>query len=88
MSLPKSKAASAVLRRKDEAARLLASLPAGVFLIALDAEGKGLSSGGLAEELRRRRDAGVADLAFLIGGPDGHHSDIAARARLIRAWVR
>jgi 23S rRNA (pseudouridine1915-N3)-methyltransferase len=77
-----SRAASAVVRRKDEAARLLAAPPAGAFLIALDEEGRELSSSGLAEELRRRRDAGVADLSFLIGGPDGHDPGIADKAQL------
>ncbi len=81
--LAESKATSAALRRKDEAERLLVSLPTGTFLIALDETGKQLSSSALANELARRRDAGVADLAFLIGGPDGHPADFAARARLV-----
>lgn len=80
--LAESRAASAPLRTSDEARRLLAALPAATFLIALDPEGKALSSTGLAGELARRRDSGVADLAFLIGGPDGHGAAIAAEAKV------
>ncbi len=84
----KSRAASAVLRRKQETGRLLASLPAGAFAIALDEGGEELSSKSLAELLRRRRDGGIADLAFLVGGPDGHAAELARTTELRLSFGR
>jgi 23S rRNA (pseudouridine1915-N3)-methyltransferase len=80
--LVESKAASADLRRRDESRRLLASLPPDAFTIALDELGKLLPSSGLAEQLRSCADSGVADVAFLIGGPDGLSRDLVSSARL------
>jgi 23S rRNA (pseudouridine1915-N3)-methyltransferase len=67
-----SQAATAHLRRTDESARLVAALPARTASIALDERGKDLTSASFADEIRRHIDAGTADLALLIGGPDGH----------------
>jgi 23S rRNA (pseudouridine1915-N3)-methyltransferase len=80
--LAESRARAASLRRKEESARLVAALPVGSLLIVLDERGRQLSSRALADELARLRDSGLADLAFLIGGPDGHDPDLTARARL------
>jgi 23S rRNA (pseudouridine1915-N3)-methyltransferase len=80
--VPESKAATASLRQNDEAARLLARLPSKAFLISLDRTGKQLSSEDFAAELRGLFDRGISDLAFLIGGPDGHGEAIADRADL------
>src|SRR5579863_2100203 len=49
---------------------ILAALPEGALLIALDGRGKSLSSAEFAERLGRWRDAD-ARLAFVIGGADG-----------------
>jgi 23S rRNA (pseudouridine1915-N3)-methyltransferase len=59
-------------RMAREAELLLAACPAGATLVALDRRGKALDSEALARWLGARRDAGVGDLAFLIGGADGH----------------
>ncbi|MBM3524073.1 MAG: 23S rRNA (pseudouridine(1915)-N(3))-methyltransferase RlmH [Alphaproteobacteria bacterium] len=53
-----------------EGALLLAAVPAGSHVIALDARGKPLSSEAFASALGRLNDAGRA-VTFLIGGADG-----------------
>jgi 23S rRNA (pseudouridine1915-N3)-methyltransferase len=64
---------------QDEGAAMLAALPHDMHVVALDGRGKSWSSEELAEQLAVWRMAG-RDLAFLIGGPDGHSSDVLARA--------
>jgi 23S rRNA (pseudouridine1915-N3)-methyltransferase len=51
---------------------LRAACPSGATLVALDRRGKPLDSASFATRLGKWRDDGVADLAFLIGGADGH----------------
>jgi 23S rRNA (pseudouridine1915-N3)-methyltransferase len=55
----------------QEGELLLAALPKGARVIALDEGGKSLSSRDFAELLGRWQDDGTQDLAFLIGGADG-----------------
>ena len=63
----------------DEGVAMLALLSRDTHVIALDGRGKAWSSQELAAQLASWRMAG-RDLAFLIGGPDGHASDVLARA--------
>ncbi|MFZ5784436.1 MAG: 23S rRNA (pseudouridine(1915)-N(3))-methyltransferase RlmH [Pseudomonadota bacterium] len=65
-----------------EGALLLAAAPAGAVLVALDRRGRTLDSAGFAERLARWRDDGVSDVAFLIGGADGHEASLLDRAAL------
>jgi 23S rRNA (pseudouridine1915-N3)-methyltransferase len=76
-----SRVATASLRRKEEASLLLARIPAKSYVISLEQAGKELTTGGFANELGRLIGR-VADLAFLIGGPDGHGEEIKRRADL------
>lgn len=64
---------------QDEGAAILAALPRDAHVVALDGGGKCWSSEALAEQLGHWRMAG-RELAFLIGGPDGHASEVLARA--------
>lgn len=64
---------------QDEGAAILALLSRDDHVIALDGGGKGWSSAALATELDGWRMAG-RDLAFLIGGPDGHAAQVLVRA--------
>ena len=67
----------------EEGAAVLAALPKDASVIALDVRGKAWSSEDLAQAfLRWRMDA--RDLAFVIGGPDGHAPEVLARAD--RRW--
>jgi len=61
----------------DEGQRVLAALPKQAQVIALDGRGRAFSSEQLAERLAAWRQGG-RDLAFLIGGPEGHADDVLA----------
>lgn len=63
----------------DEGAAVRAAIPNDAHVIALDGRGASWSSEALAAELKRWRMDG-RDLAFLIGGPDGHAPDVLAAA--------
>ncbi len=64
---------------QDEGARVIAALPKNAHVVVLDGRGKQHSSEQLAVRLEHWRGLG-RDLAFLIGGPDGHAPDVSARA--------
>lgn len=67
-------------RKAREGKLLLDALPKGACLIALDERGKALDSAAFAALMARQADSGVADLAFAIGGADGHDEAVTARA--------
>ena len=67
-------------RRDHEAALLLEAVPKGAVLIALDERGAAWSSEAFARKIGAWRDDGLADLAFAIGGADGHGQALLARA--------
>jgi 23S rRNA (pseudouridine1915-N3)-methyltransferase len=50
------------------------------FTLVLDERGKSLTSAGFSQLLQRHLDQGTQDLAFLIGGPDGHGAEIRKSA--------
>ena len=77
--LSESRAASAVARKAEEAARLLKAAGPASARVVLDEGGKALASEAFAKWLAQTRDGGCKGLAFLIGGPDGHGPE-AARA--------
>ena len=64
---------------EDEGRRVLAALPKNARVVALDVPGRQLSSEQLAMRLEFWRSQG-RDLAFLIGGPEGHAPDVRATA--------
>jgi 23S rRNA (pseudouridine1915-N3)-methyltransferase len=62
---------------------LMAALPAkagGLVVVALDERGKALASEAFARRIAGWRDGGAQDLAFLIGGADGHAPAVRERA--------
>ena len=60
-------------QRQDEEARLLAgALAPKALTLVLDERGKTMTSEAFSQFLQRHLDRGTQDLAFLIGGPDGH----------------
>jgi 23S rRNA (pseudouridine1915-N3)-methyltransferase len=67
-----SQADTPAKRMEDEARMLGAAVAPKAFNIVLDEKGKELSSAAFANLLQRHLDQGTSDLAFLIGGPDGH----------------
>ncbi|HXP32289.1 MAG TPA: 23S rRNA (pseudouridine(1915)-N(3))-methyltransferase RlmH [Stellaceae bacterium] len=70
-------------RKEREGALLLAALPAGATAVALDAGGRALSSEDLAARISGWREAGVAELAFLVGGADGLSDAVRRKAELV-----
>ena len=58
---------------------MLAAIPAGCLVIALDVTGKAWSTEGLAERLQHWM-AGGRDVARLVGGPDGLATECLARS--------
>jgi 23S rRNA (pseudouridine1915-N3)-methyltransferase len=71
-----------------ETGRLLAAVPEGAAIVALDGRGRDLTSEDLALRLGRWRDEGVRVVAFLIGGADGLGEAARARASLVLALGR
>jgi 23S rRNA (pseudouridine1915-N3)-methyltransferase len=63
-----------------EAELILAALPPGARLVALDERGQGWSSRELAERIAAWRDQGTATLAFAIGGAEGLGRAVIDRA--------
>ena len=56
---------------EKEAQRILAAVPEGAYVVALDVQGRSMSSVELAETLRARELAGRGTVAFIIGGDLG-----------------
>ena len=68
-------------QRQTEEAKLLASaLAPKAFTLVLDERGKPFTSEGFSQLLQRHLDQGTQELAFLIGGPDGHSADTRKHA--------
>ena len=64
-----------------EAEALLASVPPGARLVALDERGKPRASRAFAEWLGKLRDTAVPAVCFVLGGPDGLDESVRARAQ-------
>ncbi|MGH6928840.1 MAG: 23S rRNA (pseudouridine(1915)-N(3))-methyltransferase RlmH [Dongiaceae bacterium] len=68
---------------------LLAALPKaspGLFVVALDPRGKGLSSEELANHIRQWRERGIDELAFLVGGAEGLSTLVRQRAGFVLSF--
>src|SRR5690606_22304525 len=63
----------------EEGARVLAALPKSAHVVVLDGGGKPWSSEQLAARMEHWRQGGQ-DLAFLVGGPEGHPPEVLAAA--------
>ncbi len=68
--------------KEREGALILAALPEGARLVALDEGGRGLDSRAFAERLGRWRDEGMRDLAFAVGGAECLSREVLDRAAL------
>lgn len=81
-----SRAQAIEQRQSEEAAMLWEAVPPRAFAIVLDERGKPVSSEAFAQLLRRHIDMGTQNLAFLIGGPDGHAPETRDRAGLLLSF--
>lgn len=75
-------------RMAREAELLLAQVPAGAVVVALDERGREMGSTDFARRLGDWQDQGRAEIAFLIGGADGHAEAVRARAELLLCFGR
>jgi len=70
---------SPAVGKAREAAAFFSEIKPDDYVVALDVEGRSLSTAQLAEKLREFRMSGK-DLTLLIGGPDGLDGDCLGRA--------
>ena len=75
----RGKGRDAARATSDEGLRVLAALPKQAHVVCLDGRGKPYSSEQLAQRMEAWRQGG-RDLAFLIGGPEGHAPDVLSAA--------
>lgn len=69
--------------KREEGLRLLAAVPQGAVLVAMDERGTSLSSEGLASRLGGWRDGGRSEVVFVIGGANGLDEAVRKRAELV-----
>ena len=74
-----SQAQTAGLRQDEESKLLMAALAPKAQALVLDERGQSLASEDFSRLLQRHLDQGTQDLAFLIGGPDGHAAETRKR---------
>jgi 23S rRNA (pseudouridine1915-N3)-methyltransferase len=74
--------------KSEEARLLLEAIGERATLVALDERGSDWSSAEFARRIGLWRDDGVAELAFAIGGADGHGEAVTGRAQAIVAFGR
>jgi 23S rRNA (pseudouridine1915-N3)-methyltransferase len=72
----------------EEGRLLLEAIGERATLVALDEHGAEWSSADFAGRLRAWRDEGIAELAFAIGGADGHADAVLKRAAATVAFGR
>jgi 23S rRNA (pseudouridine1915-N3)-methyltransferase len=75
--------AAQLVQREGEL--LLQAAPAKAVLVALDRRGQALGSEGFADRLARWRD-NASDLAFLIGGAEGHGEALLQKCALVLSF--
>ena len=71
---------------QHEGELLLQAAPAGAILVALDRRGKVLDSEAFAARLSQWRDSSASDVAFLVGGADGHAEPLLKKAALVLSF--
>lgn len=83
---PESRARSATARKAQEATAIVAGIPSGAIVAALDATGKTIDSRAFAGRLAAWRDGGVSTVVLAIGGADGHGRALTEKAALRLAF--
>ena len=82
VELPESRAQRPDDRKTEEASALLGAVTGAARIVALDENGRNLTSADFSAKLENWKDQGVSDVVFAIGGADGHGSELIARAGL------
>jgi 23S rRNA (pseudouridine1915-N3)-methyltransferase len=83
-----SKLPAGAKRSADETVRILTALAPSSYLIAMDSSGRDTSSEELAALIRNRRDDGIREAVFAVGGADGHDKNLLDRADITVAFGR
>lgn len=78
--LPEARGGDTAKRVADEGARLIKAASGADVIVLLDERGRSMTSLAFAEAMRRDRDGGVRNIAFLIGGADGHGEEARSAA--------
>ena len=65
---------------EKEGDRILKSIPSGSFVVALEIDGKNISSEELASFIKNKMVNGVSDMTFVIGGSLGLSKEVTGRA--------
>jgi 23S rRNA (pseudouridine1915-N3)-methyltransferase len=71
VEIDESRSRDAARRMLEESVAIANVIPDGAAVAVLDPQGENIASAPFAQTLARWRDAGRADCAFVIGGPDG-----------------
>ncbi|MEE8294152.1 MAG: 23S rRNA (pseudouridine(1915)-N(3))-methyltransferase RlmH, partial [Sphingomonadales bacterium] len=58
-------------KMKSEGEKIIAALPKGAFIVAMDKTGQSFPSHDLSQKIEKWFSAGGAHIVFLIGGSDG-----------------
>jgi len=69
--------------KRREAELILARVPEGAMLVALDETGKTMTSPAFAKKLGEWRDESIRNVVFVIGGADGLDDSVRKRANLV-----
>jgi 23S rRNA (pseudouridine1915-N3)-methyltransferase len=75
-------------RRAEEAERLSSAVPRDAALIALDENGRALSSRAFSTKIAAWQRQGRSEVAFLVGGPDGLDPTLIEHAHLVLSLGR
>ena len=75
-------AESKIDSKEEESKDILAHLPKGAYVIALDVGGKSLSSEGFAKKISDLALEGRSDICFVIGGSNGFDDSVRDAADL------
>ena len=65
---------------------ILAAIPTGAKIIALDEKGKSITSRELASRLGAWKDEGARETVFIIGGADGLHESVRKKAHMVLSF--
>ena len=80
LKIKKKKGWTSVQERQEEGRVLLSIVSPATVKVVLDSSGKQLASEELAKLISRWEQEGRKQVAFLIGGPTGHSSEVLAQA--------
>lgn len=88
IEVPEDRSSNVTQRKAAEGRVLLARTDTSDVRIAFDETGEAVASSQFAALLASARDQGCARMAFLIGGADGHDSDVRAAADRVVSFGR